>query len=597
MLKPAHVALAISLCAAGMGCSAATSGGMAGSSPDARLDALAESYYQEQQPLNPVSATGNGDNRYNDRYVVGFDPSIRAQLKAIDERTFSRLGDIPRASLDLQHRITYDVLRTTLTSSLDGYRFPSQLLPLNQFYNFTAGFAQLGAGTGLHPFKTVKDYDDFLARISGFNHATDVAIANMREGIAAGITTPRVLMERTLPQLEAHIVVDPTASLFYGPIRNMPATFPADDRARLTAAYTAAIRDQLVPDFRRLRDFVRDVYIPAARPTAGYGALPDGASWYAQLVRANTTTNLTPDSIHALGLSEVARIQGEMLKVKEQVGYKGSLKEFLAYLGSDPRFRYTSREQMLSDFRAAKARIDPLTDKVFDFRPKADFEIRAVEPFRERSAAGGSYQSASPDGTRPGIFYLKTYEPTTQLRFAMEDLLLHEGSPGHHFQISVQRELTGLPSFRRFRGFTAYSEGWGLYAESLGRELGVYTDPYQYYGMLAGELWRAIRLVLDTGIHAKGWTREQAIQYARANSSNSNESIESEVERFMAIPGQALAYKMGQLKITELRHRAERELGPKFDVRKFHRAILENGPLPLDVLDARINAWIAEQKS
>lgn len=597
MHKSASVSLAIVLSIGGVACATVSTAGPSVEMPaDARLDALADSYYQEQQPLNPVSATGNGDNRYNDRYVVSFAPSVRAELRAIDERTSRRLGEIPRASLDAQHRITYDVLRTTLASSLDGYRFPSQLLPLNQFYNFTAGFAQLGAGTGLHPFKTVKDYDDFLSRIRGFIDATDIAIANMRQGMAAGVMPPRVLMERTLPQLEAHIVSDPATSLFYGPVRNMPASFSPSDRSRLTAAYSDAIRDRIVPAFRKLHAFVRDEYIPVTRSTAGYGALPDGAAWYAQLVRANTTTNLSPDSIHRLGLSEVARIQAEMMRVKEQVGFKGSLKDCFTYLGNEPRFRYASREEMLANFRAAKARIDPLTDKVFDFRPKADFEIRAIEPFRERSASAGSYEAASPDGTRPGIFYLNTYQPTTQTKFGMEDLLLHEGSPGHHFQVSVQRELTGLPRFRRFRGFTAYSEGWGLYAESLGRELGVYTDPYQYYGMLAGELWRAIRLVLDTGIHSKGWSREQAITYARENSSNSNEGIESEVERFMAIPGQALAYKMGQLKITELRHRAERELGPRFDLKKFHRAILENGPLPLDVLDARIDGWIGEQK-
>lgn len=579
-------------------CASATLGATGGEpAADARLDQLAESYYQELQPLNPVAATANGDFRFNDRYVVGFAPAVRAQTRAIDERYTGLLAAIPRSALDEPHRLTYDVLRWRLASATEAQRFPSQLLPLNQFFNFTAGFAQLGAGTGLHPFKTVKDYDDFLSRINGFVEATDIAIANMRQGVATGVTSPRVLMERTLPQLEAHVATDPTASLFYGPIRNMPATFSAADRSRLTTAYTAAIRQQIVPAFRRLHAYVRDEYLPATRTTAGYGALPDGAAWYAQLVRSNTTTSLSPDSIHRLGLSEVARIQREMLRVKDQVGFKGSLQEFFRYLGNEPTFRYQSREEMLADYRAAKARIDPLTDKLFDFRPKADFEIRMVEPFRERSSAGGSYQAASPDGSRPGIFYLNTYQPTTHTKFGKEDLLLHEGAPGHHFQISVQRELTGIPSFRRFGGFTAYSEGWGLYAESLGRELGVYTDPYQYYGMLAGELWRAIRLVLDTGIHARGWSREQAITYARANSSSSNESIEAEVERFMAIPGQALAYKAGQLRILELRRRAERELGPRFDVRKFHRAILENGPLPLDVLDAQVSAWIAAQKA
>lgn len=564
---------------------------------NAVLDQLAEDYFQEGLAIRPVQATSIGDNRYNNLYIADFSHSVRARSKAIDEKYYELLSKVDRGSLDERHRITYDVLQTRFSNAFADNKFPSNLMPLNQFNNFTAGFVQLGAGNGLHPFKTVKDYDDFLGRIGGFTQAVDTAIANMRQGMAAGITQPRILMERALPQLAAHIVDDPAASLFYGPVKNMPATFSAGDRARLTEAYTNAIRSQIVPAFRRLHAFVKDEYIPAARTTHGYGALPNGTAWYAQIVRANTTTNQTPDEIYRIGLSEVARIHAEMEKVKSQVGFKGTLQEFFTYLGNDPKYRYASREEMLTDFRAAKVRIDSTTDRVFDFRPKADFEIRIVEPFRERSASGGSYQSASPDGSRPGIFYLNTYQPTTHTKFGMEDLLLHEGSPGHHFQRSVQSELTDLPKFRRFGGFTAYTEGWGLYAESLGRELGVYTDPLQYYGMLAGELWRAIRLVVDTGIHSKGWTRAQAIAYARANSSSSDESIESEVERFMAIPGQALAYKTGQLKLTELRHRAEKELGPKFDIRKFHRAILENGPLPLGVLEARIDRWIADQKS
>jgi uncharacterized protein (DUF885 family) len=597
MLRLSRPIFILAVCTAGISCaSVGTVSTVAQPGANSRLDQIAENYFEESLALDPVGATSIGDNRYNNLYIPSFATSVRARSQAIDEKYFALVNSVDRGSLDEKHRITYDVLQTSFSNSAENRKYPSHLMPLNQFFNFTAGFAQLGAGTGLHPFKTVKDYEDFLGRIAGFTQAVDTAIANMRKGMAGGVTQPRILMERVLPQLSAHVVDDPTASLFYGPVKNMPATFSSEDRARLTAAYSEAIRTRIVPAYRRLHQFVRDEYVPAARTTHGYGALPNGAAWYAQLVRSNTTTNLTPAQVHQIGLSEVARIQAEMEKVKEQVGFKGTLQQFFAYLGSDPKFRYSSREEMLADYRAAKVRIDSTTDKLFDFRPRADYEIRMVEPFRERSASGGSYQSASPDGSRPGIFYLNTYQPTTHTKFGMVDLLLHEGSPGHHFQRSVQRELTDLPKFRRFGGFTAYTEGWGLYAESLGSELGVYTDPLQYYGMLAGELWRAIRLVVDTGIHSMGWTREQAIAYARANSSNSDESIESEVERFMAIPGQALAYKSGQLKIRELRTRAERELGPRFDIRKFHRAILENGPLPLGVLEARVDRWIAEQK-
>lgn len=597
MLKRLRPFVFLYFCAAGISCaSVATVSTVTQPDANARLDQIAANYFEEVIALDPVGATSIGDTRFNNLYLAPFANSHRARARALDEKYFELLNRLDRGSLDERHRITYDVLQTSFNSSAETRKYPSQLMPLNQFFNFTAGFAQLGAGTGLHPFKTVKDYEDFLGRINGFTQAVDTAIANMRMGMASGVTQPRILMERVLPQLSAHVVDDPAASLFYGPVKNMPASFSAEDRARLTAAYTEAIRTQIVPAFDRLHTFVKNEYIPAARTTHGYGALPNGGAWYAQLVRSNTTTNLTPAQVHRIGLSEVARIHAEMEKVKSQVGFTGTLQEFFKYLGAEPKFRYASREEMLADYRAAKIRIDSTTDKLFDFRPKADYEIRMVEPFRERSASGGSYQSASPDGSRPGIFYLNTYQPTTHTKFGMVDLLLHEGSPGHHFQRSVQRELTDLPKIRRFGGFTAYTEGWGLYAESLGSELGVYNDPYQYYGMLAGELWRAIRLVVDTGIHAMGWTREQAIAYARANSSSSDESIESEVERFMAIPGQALAYKVGQLKIRELRVRAEKELGPKFDVKKFHRVILENGPLPLGVLEARVDRWIAAQK-
>ena len=561
-----------------------------------KLDSLAEAYFEATLPLNPLLATAIGDSRYNDLYTMGLAPDERARSRAIVDEYGERLQAIDRATLDEAHRITYDVFRRGLERQRLGERFPSHLVPLNQFFNFTATFVQQGSGTGLHPFRTVRDYDDFLSRIGGFEKVVDVTITNMREGMAAGVVQPRVLMERVLPQLAAHVVTDPTASLFWGPVANMPASIPPAERTRLTAAYTAAIRDQVVPSFRRLHDFVRDEYLPRTRTTVGLGALPDGRAWYEYMVRAVTTTDLTPEQIHEIGLSEVARIHGEMEAVMRQVGWKGDLQSFMRYVQTDPRFRYATREDMLADFRSAQARIDASTDRLFDVRPAANYEIRPVEPFRERSFSGGSYTAASLDGTRPGIFYLNTYDPPSRARYGMESLLIHEGSPGHHFQISIARELTGVPRIRRFGGFTAYAEGWGLYAETLGRELGLYTDPYQYFGYLSSELWRSIRLVLDTGIHARGWTHAQASEYARRNSATSETIIQSEVERFSAIPAQGLAYKIGQLKITELRRRAEAALGPRFDIKAFHRAVLEDGALPLDVLDAKIDRWIAARQ-
>jgi uncharacterized protein (DUF885 family) len=314
------------------------------------------------------------------------------------------------------------------------------------------------------------------------------------------------------------------------------------------------------------------------------------------MVRSVTTTDLTPEQIHELGRSEVARIHLAMETVMRKVGWTGDLQTFMRHVQADPRLRYTTREEMLADYRSAQARIDSSTDRLFDIRPAANYEIRPIEPFRERSASAGSYTVASLDGSRPGVFYLNTYDPPSRARYEMESILIHEGSPGHHFQLTIAQELRGVPRLRRFGGTTAYLEGWGLYAETLGSELGMYTDPYQYFGYLSQELWRAIRLVLDTGIHSKGWTLEQASEYARRNSTTSETVIQSEVERFSAIPAQGLAYKIGQLKITELRHRAERALGPRFDIKKFHRAVLEDGALPLDVLDAKLDRWIETRR-
>jgi uncharacterized protein (DUF885 family) len=565
------------------------------SAPGAALDRLAEAYFDELLVLDPVRATAVGDHRYNDRYSAWFAEENRTRAHELALRYHAQLRSLDRSALGEEHRLTYDVFLRNLENTLAAQRFPSHLQPLNQFFNFTASFAQLGSGSGVHPFRTVKDYDDFLSRIAGFERAVAVAIDNMRRGIASGVVQPRVLMERTLPQLAAHVVDDVESSLFWQPIRAMPADFADTDRERLAAAYTAAIRERIAPAYERLHDFVRDEYLPHTRATAGLGALPEGRAWYEHLARTSTTTDLTPDRIHEIGLAEVARIHRAMEGVQRAVGFDGTLAEFLRHMQTDPRFRYQTREEMLADYRAAQARIDASTDLLFDVRPRANYEIRPVEQFRERSASGGSYSAAALDGSRPGVFYLNTYDPQSRPRYRMESLLIHEGSPGHHFQISIQRELEHLPRLRRFGGFTAYSEGWGLYAESLGRELGLYTDPYQYYGALDGELWRAIRLVIDTGIHARGWTRAEAIEYARQNSSQSETGIVSEIERFMAIPGQALAYKIGELKITELRRRAERELGARFDIKAFHRAVLEDGALPLDVLEAKIDRWIAAQ--
>jgi uncharacterized protein (DUF885 family) len=558
-----------------------------------RLHELFDGYFEQQLELNPLLATSIGDPRYNDRYEVQISPEWRARAERAERDALAQLATIDRAKLTGQDLLSYDVFKSARELEVEGFRYPEHWLPLNQFYSTPNTFAQMGSGKGIHPFKTVKDYDDFLKRLDGFVAWTDQAIANMREGATKGYTLPRVLTERILPQLEAHIVATPEESIYYGPLSNMPSTFGAGDRERLTAAYRSAITSKVVPSYRKLHDFMQDEYLAKCRTTVGLDALPDGAAWYAYNVRVVTTTDYTPAQIHDIGLAEVERIHGEIRGVMRQVGFKGDLKAFSEFMQKDPRFFYDDRDALIAGYVDIKRRVDPALPHLFERLPAADYEVRAVEPFREKSAAGGSYQAATEDGSRPGIFYANAYDLKARPKWAMEALSLHEGSPGHHFQISLQREQKDLPKFRRFGGYTAYSEGWGLYAESLGRELGMYEDPYQYFGMLEAELWRAIRLVVDTGLHSKGWTREQVLEYMDAMSSAAAARRVSEAERYIAIPGQALAYKIGQLKIRELRTRAERELEGAFDVRQFHTAVLGDGALPLDVLESKIDAWIA----
>ena len=594
---PGLMALALSALAATQQADSAPQSAPAPASAESvKLQRVFDDYFEEYLQLNPILATSIGDPRYNDRFVVSISPAGRAADEKLVRDYLVRIGTVDRSRLAGQDLLSYEVFKSAREREIGRFRFPDQLIPLNQFYSVPNSFAQLGSGNGLQPFKTVKDYDDFLKRVDGFAAWIDQAIVNMREGVARGYTLPQVLAERVLPQLDAHIVARPEDSLYWGPVRNLPADFSAADRERVTAAYRAAIETKIVPSYRKLRDFMRDDYLPKCRTSVGLDALPDGKAWYEYRVREITTTNYTPAQIHEIGLREVARIRGEMLGVMTTVGFKGSLDDFFKYLNTDARFTFTDRDALIAGYDAIRTRVNPQLPKLFEILPKADYEVRAVEPFREKSAAGGQYQAASADGSRPGIFYANAYDLTARPNWAMEALSLHEANPGHHFQISIQREQTGLPKFRRFGGYTAYSEGWALYAESLGPDLGMYADPYQYFGRLEGELFRAIRLVVDTGLHSKGWTRQQVLDYIVANSATSEARRVAETERYIAIPGQALAYKIGQLAISALRARAEKELGPKFDVRKFHTVILVDGALPLDVLEAKVDRWIAAQR-
>ena len=596
MYRNLAAALAVSLWLAACSSEQAQQGDSAASSNAAAAFAdLLEDHFESVLELDPLRATGIGDYRYNDQYANSIGPAHRAAKRAAEEEFLARLLQIDRDALDRQDQLSYDIFRLNREIALEGERYPNHLAPVNQFYSATSSFVSLGSGSGLHPFASVKDYDDFLSRIDGFVIYVDQVIANMKEGAQQGITQPKVLMQKYRPQLESQLVDSAEASGFFAPIRNMPADFSAADRERLTAAYTDAIENKIVPAYERLHNFVGDEYMSAARESYGLLDLPDGADWYAYNVRRITTTELTPAAIHEIGLNEVARIHEEMRGVMQTIGFEGDLNDFFEYVFSDPQFFYDEPEQLIQGYRDMSADIEQRAPELFKLFPKTAFEVRRVEPFREQSASKGSYQSGTADGSRPGIFYANAYNVGVRPKWDMKALFLHEAIPGHHFQISLARENEALPDFRRFGSFTAYIEGWGLYSEYLGRELGVYEDPMDLFGSLNAELWRSIRLVVDTGIHAKGWTRQQVLDYMYANSAVSETRAIAEAERFMAIPGQALAYKIGMLKILEIRRDAEARLGDQFDVREFHVEVLKDGPMPLSMLEAKIDDWVATQ--
>ncbi|MBP9590878.1 MAG: DUF885 domain-containing protein [Steroidobacteraceae bacterium] len=561
------------------------------------FDALLERYFEELLELNPLLATYIGDNRYNDRLPNFLGSEYRRQAREFNERYLAQARRFDPAELNAPRRISHEIFLRERKRAIEAERFPDHLLPINQAGSLLTVMPALGSGTNAQPFATVEDYDHWLKRLDGYVVWMDQAIANMREGMAKGVVQPRPVMEKVLPQVEAMIVAKPGDSTFFAPVQKFPETFSAADRARLTEAYTVAIRDELVPAFRRLHDFIRDEYLPHARSTVAWTALPDGEAWYAYFVQEHTTTTMSADEIHRLGLSEVARILGEMDRVKDAVGFQGDREAFFTYLETDPKFYFTNGADLLEGYRVLKRRIDAALPRLFSVFPKADYEVREVEPYRAQAAAGAYYQQPSADGSRPGIFYVNTYNLKAQPKFGMETLSLHEASPGHHFQIAIQQELVGLPRFRRFGGdYTAFVEGWALYAEYLGRELGLFTDPYQWFGRLNDEQLRAMRLVVDTGLHAKGWSREQAIQYMLDNSTLAESDVVSEVERYIAWPGQALGYKVGDLRIQALRHEAEAALGPRFDLRDFHREVLGDGAVPMDVLEAKVERWIAARR-
>jgi uncharacterized protein (DUF885 family) len=565
------------------------------------LAALFKKSDEDNLRRNPINALSRGDLLYagelgdypSDAYYEAERQAARNELAA--------LARIDRKALTPDEQIAYDVFKWQRELDLEGLQgaiFEATVVrPVDHFNGFHTFFAELSSGEGYAPYKTLADYESGLKRFDGYVRVSDGNVARMEQGLKAGIVQPKVVMANVVEQLNAMLADSVEGSAFYRPVTKFPAGISAADQARLKAAYAQAISAKVRPALTRMRDFIRDRYLPAARDSVGLQDMKGGPALYRYLVRSNTTTDLTPAAIHQIGLDEVRRLHREMETVKEQVGYKGTLQQFFEHIRTDPKFKPASREALQQGYVAIGKRLDATLPKLFSTLPKAPLEIRPVPALTEKGAARGSYQQGTPDGSRPGVFFFNAYDLPSRTTPGMETLYLHEGAPGHHFQISLAQENERLPDFMRFGGNTAYVEGWGLYAETLGRELGVYTDPYQYFGYLDSQLFRAIRLVVDTGIHSKGWTRDQTIQYILDNSSRGRSNATAETERFIAIPGQALAYKIGQLKISQLRAKAERELGPKFDIREFHAQVLMTGALPLQILEQKIDRWIAAKKA
>jgi uncharacterized protein (DUF885 family) len=557
-----------------------------------KLSSVLDNYYEERLVLFPLEATAIADNRYNDQLPNDISVAHRAKARNMYQKYLKQLAQLDTATLDNQEKLSYTIFKRDMEMAVEGLRFHDHLMPLNQFWGLPLTMAQLGSGKSNQPFKTVKDYDNFLGRINGFQVWADTAIANMRRGMAAGLVLPKPLTQKILPQFAALAPTDPQKSIFYDPIRNMPAEFPAAEKDRLTQAYTLAITDKVVPAYKKMHAFLQTEYLPKSRTTSGIASIPQGMEYYNYLVRYWTTTDKTPEEIFQTGQQEVKRIRAEMEQVKAQVGFKGDLKAFFEHVKNARQFMpYKTDDEVLKGYEAIHQHMQPQLQLLFGQVPKSKFEVRQTEEFREASASA-EYNPPAPDGSRPGIFYVPIMDPKKYNSSSMESLFLHEAIPGHHYQISLQYENEELPKFRRFGWYGAYGEGWALYTEGLGKELGLYTDPYQYFGRLDGEMHRAVRLVVDAGMHAKGWSREQAIKYSLENEAQSEEAIVAEIERYMAIPGQALSYKTGELKIKELRQKA---LANGFKLSAFHDEVLKDGGMPLAVLEAKINTWLAQQ--
>ncbi|MCA1662631.1 MAG: DUF885 domain-containing protein [Novosphingobium sp.] len=601
-LLPALALLSLALTAGG--CATRTAAPASVSAPSADSRKLAELFAADaaaERKLSPLSAVARGEASDPADFALTYSDAQLARQRAVLSDSQRRLAAIDRGRLTPDERISYDVF--AFEKQLEAQALSPQLVgltavqPMNHFYGLHKDYPDFVSGQGGAPFTTVPQYEENLARTRLIPKIFDTAIARFRQGMADGVVASQLTTRNMIAQIDALLAQKPGETPFAGPVRTFPKTFDAATRRRLSGAYSRAIANEIRPAYRKLRAFLNDEYLPVARPKVGLSAMKGGGELYRYYARARTGTGMEPEAIHRLGLSEVARIRGEMEQVKLKLGFTGALKDFFEEVRTNPKYHPTTREQLSEGFAEVGRKVDALIPRYFSTVPKTRLEIRPYPPHSERFEAGGSYESGAPDGSRPGVFYFNTYDLPSRFLTGIATLYLHEGAPGHHFQISLAQENTKLPDFQRFGGNTAFVEGWALYAETLGYEMGFYQDPQQHWGTLDDEMLRAMRLVVDTGLHTKGWSREAAIDYMLANSGMGRTDATAEVERYIAIPGQALAYKIGSLTIQRLRAKAEKELGGRFDIRAFHEQVLGSGALPMGVLEAKIERWIAAEKA
>lgn len=559
--------------------------------PGSDFNALLADAWEWRLAESPVLASRLGDRRYNREWP---DRSLDAYARRRTQQQdfLSRLRAIDSSQLSAAEQLNYDLFRRELQDDLDSYPYRDYLMPINQ----RGGVQSLESTAEGLRLQTAADFEDWLARMAKVPRYIAQTMELQEEGRRSGYMPPKILMQRIPAQIAQQLQEDPEASPFFAAFRNLPDSLTAEEQARIRQQARQTIEQTIVPAYRELYRYFENHYLPAARDSIGASELPNGKAFYEYRARSFTTTSMTPDEIHRLGLNEVKRIRGEMQLIIDELEFAGSFAEFLSFLRTDPRFYYETAEELFDSYLAVSKRIDPELVKLFGRLPRMPYGLRPIPDNIAPDTTTAYYSPPAADGSRAGYYYVNLYKPEVRPKYEIEVLSVHEAVPGHHLQIALQMELGDMPAFRRYSGFTAFTEGWGLYSESLGYELGLYKDPYSRFGALTYEMWRAVRLVVDTGIHYKGWSRQQAIDFFEDNAAKTELDIINEIDRYIAWPGQALAYKIGQLKILELRSRAEQRLGERFDIRAFHDTLLGGGALPLDLLETRIDRWLADQQ-